>query len=208
MPSLSISSGYPRFADTVGAPLEGKLYFGLPNQNPITSPKAVFWDQALTQPAAQPLNVSGGYIMRAGTPAGVFTDGDYSILAQDRLGRTVFYAKSSSEFDNGAKVANELVSLQNSIFSSKKVNNIAALRQILKGEAIQVEAFGYYNAGDNGGGVYYYDASDVTSIDNGGTIIVASAPTTSSSVVEPEAISEETDLERQRKRQMQIFGSL
>lgn len=190
MPSISISSGYPRFADTVGAPLDGKLYFGIPGQNPITAPKQVYWDKDLTQPAAQPLNVSGGYIMRAGTPAGLFTNGDYSLLSQDKAGRTVFYAKTSVEFDNAVKVQESLDSINafSTNLASKTdmsmgvslvgganrvVPTIAVLRTLPKTGSPEAFVTGYYSKGDGGGGYYYYDAIDTTSLDDGGAIIVA-----------------------------------
>lgn len=53
------------------------------------------------------------------------------------------------------------------------VNNITALKALLKTGYSKVNVMGYTNAGDGGGGTYYYDSTDTTSSDNGGTIIVA-----------------------------------
>jgi len=51
-----ITSPYPVFFDKDGTPLEnGSIYIGQPNLNPETSPVTVYWDEALTQPAAQPI---------------------------------------------------------------------------------------------------------------------------------------------------------
>ena len=55
----------------------------------------------------------------------------------------------------------------------KFVNNIAALRALLKTGSPSAFALGYYTKGDGGGGEFYYDNLDTTSADNGGTIIVA-----------------------------------
>ena len=55
----------------------------------------------------------------------------------------------------------------------KFVNNIAALRALLKTGSPNAFALGYYTKGDGGGGEFYYDSQDTTSADNGGTIIVA-----------------------------------
>ena len=55
----------------------------------------------------------------------------------------------------------------------KFVNNIAALRALLKTGSPSAFALGYYTKGDGGGGEFYYDNQDTTSADNGGTIIVA-----------------------------------
>lgn len=75
-----------------GQPLTGGyVYLGEPNLDPITSPKAVYWDEDMAIPAQQPLRTNGGYISRNGAPARVWTDGNYSILVKDARGRQVFY---------------------------------------------------------------------------------------------------------------------
>src|SRR5207253_7128630 len=82
-----------------GKPLDsGYVYFGLPNQNPITAPITVYWDAAGTIPAAQPLRTVNGYIMRAGTPANVFVNSEFSELVLDKKREQVFYARSSRDF--------------------------------------------------------------------------------------------------------------
>lgn len=104
--AVSINSGFPRFADKQGNPLEGRVYFGNVNGNPKATQKMMYWDKLLTQPVSQPVDVIGGYMMRAGTPATVFTSQDYSMVVESKNGTQVFYSKSSTEFDN---------SIQNSI---------------------------------------------------------------------------------------------
>jgi hypothetical protein len=160
MPALAITSGLPHYKDEKGQPLEGMLYFGLPGQNPITAPKQVYWDKDLTQPAAQPIVVSAGYVMRVGTPSGLFTDGDYSTLVQDRMGRTVLYVKSNLAFDNSS-------------LGDKSVSTIVDLKNIPKGAVSQISTLGYYSAGDGGNGTYYYDSEDTTTPGNDGTVIIA-----------------------------------
>jgi hypothetical protein len=96
MTAISITPGYPNFADTDGSSLnDGYVYIGLENQNPITAPANVFWDSALEIPAAQPLRTSGGYIVRNGTPAAVYTGTAYSILVQNKNLVTVYNAPSA-----------------------------------------------------------------------------------------------------------------
>lgn len=53
------------------------------------------------------------------------------------------------------------------------VNNIAALRTVLKTATTGVIVRGYTAPGDGGGGTYVYNPNDTTSADNGGSIIVA-----------------------------------
>lgn len=96
---LPVESPFKVFTGLDGKPLNnGYVYFGVANQNPITSPVTVYWDAAGTQPALQPLRTENGYIMHAGTPANVFFDGSYSELVQDSKKRQVFYARTSVDF--------------------------------------------------------------------------------------------------------------
>lgn len=76
-----------------GHPLNGgRVYIGEPNKDPEAYPLPVFWDAGGTIPAAQPLETSGGYVVRAGTPARWWTTGAYSITVRDRQGRQVWHA--------------------------------------------------------------------------------------------------------------------
>jgi hypothetical protein len=71
MPLTQLAPPYPIFTDKSGSPLDnGYLYFGTANLNPETNPITVYYDSALTQPAAQPLRTSNGYVMRNGCAAG------------------------------------------------------------------------------------------------------------------------------------------
>lgn len=58
--------------------------------------------------------------------------------------------------------------------ASQTVNNIAALRALLKTSVSQyATTLGYYAPGDGGGTTYWIDQADTTSDDNGGSVIVA-----------------------------------
>lgn len=93
---LSLNAPYPFFSDIDGDPLDGGFIFvGEVNQNPETAPVSVFWDEALTQPAAQPMRTSNGYIVRTGTPARVYVSGDdFSMTAKRANGVVIFYERS------------------------------------------------------------------------------------------------------------------
>lgn len=102
---LPIETAFQVFTDRSGKPLEnGYVYFGQPNQNPITAPITVYWDAAGTQPAVQPLRTVNGYIMRSGTPANVFINTAYSELVLDAKKRQVFYARTSDDFSVATSV--------------------------------------------------------------------------------------------------------
>ena len=81
-----------QFTDINGKPLDGQVFFGQPNLDPIANPITVYWDAAGTQPVTQPVVTVGGYPMNGSTRSNVFVNADYSILVRNRNGFTVFSA--------------------------------------------------------------------------------------------------------------------
>ena len=92
MSALSIQVPFPVFQDRDGQPLgNGYVWIGEPSLNAQTNPVNVYFDEALTIAAAQPLRTLNGYIYRSGTPAQVYIDGvNFSILVQDSKGSLVY----------------------------------------------------------------------------------------------------------------------
>jgi hypothetical protein len=99
---LQIQSPFQQLFDTNGSPLDdGYVYIGTANANPETSPIAIYWDDAGTIPAAQPLRTLNGYIVRSGTPARVYTAlEDFSMTVKDRQGRVVFSVLDATSDSN------------------------------------------------------------------------------------------------------------
>lgn len=98
MTALSINPPYPIFTDIDGQPLEdGYVWIGTANLDPQTNPINVYWDAALTLPAAQPIRTLAGYPSNSGTPARVYVNSDYSIRVMNRNGSTVYSAPSKTE---------------------------------------------------------------------------------------------------------------
>lgn len=98
MSALSIQPTYPIFTDIDGQPLEaGYIWIGTANLNPITNPINVYWDAALTQPAAQPIRTVSGYPSNAGTPARLYVNSDYSIQVQNKNATVVYSAPAATE---------------------------------------------------------------------------------------------------------------
>jgi hypothetical protein len=85
MAALSIQVPYPVFYDRDGQPLDnGNIYIGVANLDPMTNPLQVYYDEALTITASQPLITSGGYVYRNGTPTQLYVDAtDFSITVND-----------------------------------------------------------------------------------------------------------------------------
>jgi hypothetical protein len=99
---LQIQSPFQQLFDTNGSPLDdGYVYIGTANTNPETSPIAIYWDDAGTIPAAQPLRTLNGYLVRSGTPARVYTAlEDFSMTVKDRQGRVVFSVLDATSLSN------------------------------------------------------------------------------------------------------------
>ena len=85
MSALEINNPFQFFTETSGENLEaGYIYIGTSNLNPETNPITVYWDAALTIPAAQPIRTIGGYPSRSGSAAKFFIDGtNYSITVRN-----------------------------------------------------------------------------------------------------------------------------
>ena len=91
MSALSIQPPYPAFAGTDGLPLEnGYIWVGTVNLNPQVNPITVYWDAALTIPAAQPIRTLNGYPVYQGTPSRFYAGSDYSIQVLDSKGSLVY----------------------------------------------------------------------------------------------------------------------
>ncbi len=97
MTASPLQPGFPVILGVTGAGTGvglngGSVYIGVAGADPEISPLQVWWDDAQTIPASQPLATIGGYITRAGTPAVAYVAADYSMRARDRAGNQVFYA--------------------------------------------------------------------------------------------------------------------
>jgi len=93
MPLTQLAPPYPIFTDKNGDPLDaGYLYFGTANLNPETNPIQVYYDAAFTQPAAQPIRTSNGYVMRNGSPALIFANSQFSVTVRNKNSELVIYS--------------------------------------------------------------------------------------------------------------------
>lgn len=92
MAALSIQVPYPVFYDRDGQPIDnGNIYVGVANLDPVTNPIQVYYDEALTIPASQPLKTSNGYVYRNGTPTQLYVDAvNFSITVKDSKNTLVY----------------------------------------------------------------------------------------------------------------------
>ena len=100
MALTQLAPPYPIFTDKNGDPLDnGYLYFGELNKNPETNPIQVYYDSAFTQPAAQPLRTSNGYVMRNGSPSLLFANDEFSVTVRDKNSSLVIYSPVGFGYD-------------------------------------------------------------------------------------------------------------
>lgn len=92
-----LENPFPLWLDQAGALLDaGRVFIGVSGQDPEVSPITVYWDAALTIPAAQPLRTRGGIIVNNGAPAIVYiSDADYSLRVRDADANLVGYVPSA-----------------------------------------------------------------------------------------------------------------
>ena len=87
-----IVAPFAQFFDTSGAPLaNGAIYIGTANLDAQTNPIAVYWDEALTIPAAQPIRTLNGYPAWNGAPARLYSNAaSYSITVRNAQAKLMY----------------------------------------------------------------------------------------------------------------------
>lgn len=127
MSALSIQPTFPVFTGTDGLPLEnGYIWIGAANLDPQVNPIAVYWDDALTIAAAQPIRTLNGYASLSGTPANIYVNSDYSIRVQDSRGSAVYSNLFVSAFVTTDMLADGAVTtpkIANSAVTTAKIAN-------------------------------------------------------------------------------------
>jgi len=199
MAALSIQVPYPVFYDRDGQPLDnGNIYIGVANLDPVTNPLQVYYDEALTITASQPLITSGGYVYRNGTPTQLYVNAnDFSITVNDSKNLFVYnfpeatgigVGAASLEYDppfagaltSGYTVADKLAQVIS-------VKDFGAVGDGVADDTAEVQA-AWDAVATQGGGILYFPAgtyrinlvglgSDGVSImgDGAGSILVSAA---------------------------------
>ena len=107
MSTIEVQPPYPAFAGTDGLPLEnGYIWIGAVNLSPQVNPIAVYWDDAQTIAAPQPIRTLNGYPVRNGTPARFYVATDYSIQVLDSKGSVVYTSLNDNLSGDGFVASN------------------------------------------------------------------------------------------------------
>lgn len=135
MPALSISVPFPIFNDRDGQPLDnGYVYIGTPYLDPQINPVQVYFDEALTIPAYQPLRTINGYVSNAGTPAQLYVNGvNFSIKVLDKDANLVY------SFANGTGINPNASGVQ---YDPAGVGAVSTTVQAKLRETVSVKDFG------------------------------------------------------------------
>lgn len=91
-----LSNPEPMFLDASGALMDGgHIYVGVADGDPRSNPIIVYFDEAMTIPATQPLRTLGGLIVNITTPVSIFfAEPDFSMRVEDVNNALVFYSPS------------------------------------------------------------------------------------------------------------------
>lgn len=86
---------YPIFTGLDNRLLDnGYVWFGVENEDPQTDPIAIYADEAMTAPLAQPLRTKAGVLSDGDNAVNVFIDGAYSVRVRSFAGVEVYYRAS------------------------------------------------------------------------------------------------------------------
>lgn len=151
MPYYSLSQPFKFFFDVNGEPLEnGYIYIGEANENPITHPIDIYWDNAGSFPATQPVRTLLGLPSYNGTPSNIFLDysttTNYSILIKDKNGGLVYseYNADVADYTSGVLTLTVDPILNNDVYlSCKEVGG--TLRQVAGIDATDIFQVGNVN---------------------------------------------------------------
>lgn len=141
MSALSIQPTYPIFTDIDGQPLEaGYIWLGQANLDPQGNPIQVYWDAALTIPAAQPIRTLGGYPVNSGTPARLYVNSNYSIRVMNKNGSVVYSAQAATERYNGGVIST--INASQVVYDPAGLGAVATTVQTKLRETVSVKDFG------------------------------------------------------------------
>lgn len=171
--SIIVETPFQNFTGLDGKPLtNGKVYIGQVGTDPtvFANQIPVFWDEAMTIPASQPLSTSAGYIVRFGTPARVWVATDYSMSVKNASGVLVYYVAKFGAVD----IESEILALLGANDGASLVGSAAWYADVIIGfdatkvpDGATINFSGRTVKGDPGGGLFTYYETGTQTADNG-----------------------------------------
>ena len=158
MSTIEVRPPYPAFADADGQPLEnGYIWIGAVNLSPQANQIAVYWDDAQTIPAPQPIRTLNGYPSWNGTPARFYVTDDYSIQVLDSKGSVVYTSLNGNAFPGSAGnlYVNATGNGVTTVFSVPFVPSLIFINGVYQNQSTYTIA---------GGNVTFSEAPPVTSV--------------------------------------------
>ena len=171
MSALIVEPPFEIFTDIDGQPLEaGYVWIGTANLDPQGNPITVYFDQALTIVAAQPLRTIGGYIVNSGTPAKIFVNAAaYSIRVMNKVGSTLFTLPNGTGIEPNASGVEYTPPFPNAIPYpvSEKLDQVFSVKDYgAVGDGVTDDTAAIQACLDNavfGAGVYFPDGEYIIS---------------------------------------------
>lgn len=99
MAANQVREPFVNIPDADGTALNnGYVYIGTVSLNPTLNPITVYWDLALSIPAAQPIRTINGFYSQSGSPGTLYVDADdYSILIQNKNQVQIYSSLENSD---------------------------------------------------------------------------------------------------------------
>ncbi|WP_131669258.1 glycosyl hydrolase family 28-related protein [Psychrobacter pygoscelis] len=96
--------------DAAGRPLDyGRVFFGEPDKDPEFYPINIYYDEALTIPAMQPVRSKGGFLNANGDMIEIYAkELEYSVKVLDQYGVKVFYKSRMSKTNSDDSISTRL----------------------------------------------------------------------------------------------------
>ena len=165
MPTISIKTPYIVVPDVDGEPVDaGYVYIGQAGLNPEANPIQVYWDEALTIPAVQPIRTINGFFSRSGTPGSLFAGvSDFSILVRNKNTSLIYSALNTTLKIGKGEIDTTDFSLAFTTVAEMKSDTTLQVGQL-------VSTAGYNTSADKGGNDYEIVAAG-TGADDGGSFI-------------------------------------
>lgn len=189
--AVQVFQPFEIFYDINGKPLDdGFIWVGQPNLDPETNQVSVFFDEALTIPATQPIRTRNGFPANAGVQAQIFVaQTTFSITIKNKNSTVIrSVAEVHSATDLEARLRDDTDPAKGAGMVGRAIRNINSLSELqtvagkFDGETVRVvsyyDGWAIYAVPRNlGGGSFSWDASSTDAQDVGAIVQATGVPT-------------------------------